>query len=53
MLCNYLDFKKKTFYKIAVILSSVGILFHDDSTICSDITCFEGNFSVSHFHRNI
>ena len=31
MLCTYLDLKT-TFYEIAVILSSLGILFYEDST---------------------
>ena len=38
MLCTYLDLK--TFYEIAVIFSSVGILFHKDSTFCSEVICF-------------
>ena len=49
MLCTYLDLKT-TFYKIAVIVSSVGILFHEDSTFCSEVTCFERNRGVSHFY---
>ena len=52
MLCTYLDLKTKL-YEIAVILSSVRILFHDDSSFCSEVTCFESNLGVSHFHRNI
>ena len=46
-------FKKKTFYEIIVILSSVGILCHKDSTFCSEVTCFERNRGVSHFHCKI
>ena len=49
MLCTYLDLKTK-FYEIAIILSSVGILFHEGSTFCSEVTCFERNLGVSHFH---
>ena len=41
-ICTYLDLKT-TFYGIVVILSSVGILFHEDSTFCSEVTCFERN----------
>ena len=52
MLCTYLDLKT-TFYEIAVILSSVRILFHEDSTFCSEVTCFERNHGVSHFHCKI
>ena len=52
MLGTYLDLKT-TFYKIAIILSSVGILFHEDNTFCSEVTCFERNRGVSHFHRKI
>ena len=48
MLRTYLDLKT-TFYKIAVILSSVGILFHEDSTFCSEVICFERKRGVSHF----
>ena len=48
----YINLKTK-FYEIAVILASVGILFHDDSTFCSEVTWFERNLGVSHFHRNI
>ena len=43
-------FRFKTFYEIAVILSSVGILFHEDGTFCSEVACFERNRGVSHFH---
>ena len=32
MLCTYLDLKTTFFYEIAVIFSSVWILFHEDST---------------------
>ena len=52
MLCTYVDLKTKC-YEIAVILSSIVILFNDDSTFCSEVTCFERNLSVSHFHHNI
>ena len=52
MLCTYLDLKT-TFYEIAVILSSVGILFHEDSTFCSEVTCFKRNRGVSHFYCKI
>ena len=44
---------KTTFYEIAVILFSVGILFHEDSTFCSEVTCLERNRGVSHFHCKI
>ena len=52
MLCTYLDLKT-TFYEIAVSLSSAAILFHEDSTFCSEVTCFEKNRGVSHFHCKI
>ena len=52
MLCTYKDLRTK-FYEIAVILSSVGILFHDDITFCSEINSFERNLGVSHSQRNI
>ena len=52
MLCTYLDLKTK-FHEIEVILSSVGILFAEDSTFCSAVTCFKRNRSVSHFHCKI
>ena len=52
MLCTYLDLKT-TFYEIAVILFSVGILFHEGSTFCAEVTCFERNRGVSHFHCKI
>ena len=48
MLCTYLDLKTKL-YNIAVVLSSAGILFHDDSTICSEVKCFERNLGVHIF----
>ena len=60
--CNTLGWKtvpfifmlqKSKFYEIPVFLSSVGILFHDDSTFCSEVTCFERNLGVSHFFCNI
>ena len=43
-------FKNKNLW-IAIILSSVGILFHDDSAFCSgsEGTCFQRNLGVSHF----
>ena len=34
---TYVDLKTQ-FYEIEVILSSIGILFHDDSTFCSEVT---------------
>ena len=52
MLCTYLDLKTK-FHEIEVILSSVGILFAEDSTFCSEVTCFKRNRGVSHFHCKI
>ena len=52
MLDTYLDLKT-TFYEIALILSFVGILFHEDSTFCLEVTCFERNRGVSHFHCKI
>ena len=52
MLCTYLDLKT-TFHETAVILSSIGILFHEDSNFCSEVTCFQRNLGVAHFHRTI
>ena len=52
MLDTFLDLKT-TFYKIVLILSFVGILLHEDSTFCSEVTCFERNRGVSHFHCKI
>ena len=63
MLCTYLDLKAKlyTFLPLigsfiniadnvyAVILSSVGMLFPDDSQFCSEVTCFRRNLGVFTF----
>ena len=40
-------------HEIAVILSSVGISFDENSTFCSGVTCFEINLGVSNFLGNI
>ena len=40
---------KTTFFETAVILSSVGISFHEDSTFCSEVTCFKRYRGISNF----